>query len=491
MSRTSPRVNVSVEAIYTYARSPYGIYEQRLSEIRLLLDSVNKELNDHDDEISQLESQLLFLRAQQKRVQKKAMTLQSLLGPIYRLPNELLTRIFDDICENAVGPGIYELSKAPFDLSAVCSRWRSLCLSHSRMWSKFAVDCSEGAKLGTAVDLYLERSKQQPLALRLTHYNPAADNRDSGNILFKKLTDCCGRWRHVTLSLSFLSAEFPYLSRLDFPILESLDIHIEDNGHGSAQDLGIFARSPNLQTLEVWPGVTFIPNRDVLGRITKLTFGYENGRDLLEVLSLCSNLHTLITLDFNDETDISDLPIVIPTLTSLHVEGETGFKRTFHSLTTPALTKLQVDQFFRLDGNATRRHIERFLDRSGCSLTTLIIKVSWTDKTVVALLRRLPSLQELTILDRNYQQSHLPIVPKLHSLSLEGQSTGFDHKLFMEMISSRWIPDKGYAASIGVSCIRSVKLCLPPSQRVDEAEYLPLIRLRKMGLCFSLESLST
>ncbi|KIK69368.1 hypothetical protein GYMLUDRAFT_645945 [Collybiopsis luxurians FD-317 M1] len=286
MSTTSPYMNVSVEAIYQYARSPFGISEQLLPEIRLLLDSVNEELNEHDNEISRLENQLIFLRAQQKWIQKKAVVLRSLLAPIYCLPNELLTQIFDDVCENAVGPGSYELSKAPFDLSAVCSRWRSLCLSHSRMWSKFAVDCSEGAKLGTAVDLYLERSKQQLLTLRLA-YHPL--NEFGHSATFLKLVRCCARWRHVKLQLQFLSLEFPYLSGLDFPALESLSFDVTEH---NVVELGIFVRSPKLQVLEARPRL--IPNQDVLGRITKLS--YDTGH-LHKVLSLCSNLRTLVAYD--------------------------------------------------------------------------------------------------------------------------------------------------------------------------------------------------
>ncbi|KIK69401.1 hypothetical protein GYMLUDRAFT_35474 [Collybiopsis luxurians FD-317 M1] len=219
------------------------------------------------------------------------------------------------------------------------------------------------------------------------------------------------------------------------------------------------------------------------------------------MLNMCSNLHTLVLHDYDDDIDISDSPTVIPTLTSLNAMGGTDFSRVFQSLTAP----LEIDHYGNND--PTRAQIERFLDRSGCSLTSLSINASWTDQTIVALLRRLPPLQELTISDHtettnlsnssppiakvlveslhSYQQSRLPIVPKLRSLSLEVLSTGFDHKSFVEMISSRWIPDKDYAASIGVSYIQSVELRLPG--RVDEAEYLPLIRLSKMGLYFSLQ----
>ncbi|KIK65772.1 hypothetical protein GYMLUDRAFT_159149, partial [Collybiopsis luxurians FD-317 M1] len=63
------------------------------------------------------------------------MTLRSLLAPIHYLPNELLTQIFDHVCDDDDSdPWYYETSNTPFFLSAVCSRWRSLCLSRPEMW---------------------------------------------------------------------------------------------------------------------------------------------------------------------------------------------------------------------------------------------------------------------------------------------------------------------------------------------------------------------
>ncbi|KIK69398.1 hypothetical protein GYMLUDRAFT_142368, partial [Collybiopsis luxurians FD-317 M1] len=63
--------------------------------IRQFLESVNQGLDVYDNEISRLENQLLFLRARHERSRQKATAFRSLLSPIHRLPNELLTQIFD------------------------------------------------------------------------------------------------------------------------------------------------------------------------------------------------------------------------------------------------------------------------------------------------------------------------------------------------------------------------------------------------------------
>ncbi|KIK65774.1 hypothetical protein GYMLUDRAFT_159613, partial [Collybiopsis luxurians FD-317 M1] len=186
-----------METIYEFSRSPYGIPEQRIPDIRRCLESVNQDLDDYNNEISRLENQLVFLRTRYERAQKKAVALRSLLAPVHCLPNELLTQIFDYVCDNSSPHSGYQLSEAPFRLSAVCSRWRSLCLSHSKMWAKIAVNCGKRSmKLGDAVDLYLERSKPRLLSLQLL--NDPTD-QDGHNVLLQKLVNCCTRWRYLTL----------------------------------------------------------------------------------------------------------------------------------------------------------------------------------------------------------------------------------------------------------------------------------------------------
>ncbi|KIK69350.1 hypothetical protein GYMLUDRAFT_152449, partial [Collybiopsis luxurians FD-317 M1] len=169
-------MNLTLATIYEYTRSPHGIPEENLVRAPEYLRSLDVDLGNYRNEISRLENQLQSLRARQESAQKKAAALRSLFAPIRRLPNELLIHIFDYVCDNAPNPRWYELSDAPFSLSAVCSRWRSLCLSHPKMWSKLAVNCNKGSKIGTAVDLYLERSKHQLLTLRLAYY-PEDDNQ--------------------------------------------------------------------------------------------------------------------------------------------------------------------------------------------------------------------------------------------------------------------------------------------------------------------------
>ncbi|KAF5386391.1 hypothetical protein D9757_006692 [Collybiopsis confluens] len=188
------------------------------------------------------------------------------------------------------------------------------------------------------------------------------------------------------------------------------------------------------------------------------------------------------------------------------------------------------------------REVHKFLDRSRCLLTTLTITLGWATDQVIALLRRLSTLEELTIgetspcryenmrvrhwhrpinrtllesfRDSRKLPSHPPLIPKLRSLTLKvarqapyililawdedlvvgaeelewnlknGKSV-FDRRAFVEMVLSRWDPAT-------TTCIRSISLMLPNSTNVpgkdaeEELEFHPLVPLRKEGLVLDL-----
>ncbi|KIK69364.1 hypothetical protein GYMLUDRAFT_255885 [Collybiopsis luxurians FD-317 M1] len=222
-----------------------------------------------------------------------------------------------------------------------------------------------------------------------------------------------------------------------------------------------------------------IPDQEVLGRITDLS-SKSNAHNLRNILNLRTNLQTLYIMDeepLEDDVSSAHSPTSLSKLPSLYVTNSFAFHGGLRSFNTPALDtlKLYYSSLGSHSGHGTSSHVEQFLGRSGCSLTKLEIESYWTEKDIIVLLRSLPALRELTILAlehryrscsistafieslHHYHRSSLPIVPKLNSLSLEVESPGFNHKLFVEMILTRWISDLDYA---GVSCIRSIDLHL-------------------------------
>ncbi|KAJ3981500.1 hypothetical protein F5890DRAFT_537519 [Lentinula detonsa] len=186
------------------------------------------------------------------------------------------------------------------------------------------------------------------------------------------------------------------------------------------------------------------------------------------------------------------------------------------SLSAPALTSLVLAQQSdpQENGRSPRspfKTIDDFLVRSACPLIVLVLDgIPLMDHEVVALLKWLPSLVELTITESQFKHPPLitsdfveslhshrrsalrssvnPILPKLQTLVLGTQSTALDFErdgiswLLMEVIVSRWLPEQSYAASIGVSCLRSMELYLSSYDEIDQFDRLE--PYQKSGLRF-------
>ncbi|KAF9068522.1 hypothetical protein BDP27DRAFT_1421874 [Rhodocollybia butyracea] len=204
-------------------------------------------------------------------------------------------------------------------------------------------------------------------------------------------------------------------------------------------------------------------------------------------------------------------PYVMLNLTSLTITETDNTRSTFSDafslLTAPALDSLELRLNTRKYVSNPVASIEAFLARSRCTLGILVLDgVSIVDEEVIALLKQLPSLIQLTIMDSLNSQATLPvtkklveslhghrhsalhptfipIIPKLQSITLGVHSPGFDAELFVNMIASRWFPDSDeYSAlNAGVSCMRSVELFL--SKSCNDADYIGLNQFEKVGMC--------
>ncbi|KAE9390313.1 hypothetical protein BT96DRAFT_833590, partial [Gymnopus androsaceus JB14] len=60
--------------------------------------------------------------------------LTTLLSPIRRLPNEILSRIFMFYCKENDLTSRYPGGAAALTISAVCTRWRELAISQPVLW---------------------------------------------------------------------------------------------------------------------------------------------------------------------------------------------------------------------------------------------------------------------------------------------------------------------------------------------------------------------
>ncbi|KIK62725.1 hypothetical protein GYMLUDRAFT_84218 [Collybiopsis luxurians FD-317 M1] len=501
-----PRADVGRHCVYECSR---GLGVPQRSEVSRLLHQVDKDLNDYAQEISSLESQLVFLRLQQERLQAHKITLSSLLSPIHHLPNEILLRIFLFACREN---DLLAFQPPASSIAGVCHRWRELAMSCPALWSSFRVWLggakSQDSALATRLELFLKRSRDQPLTLHI-------ECPDSGHPLLTKLVQHSGSWRHLTFGRYAIEAEV--LGAL--PSLESLSW---DTDSDESIKFELIPPLPNklrrISTRSRLPNVTDLNSPPPVNQVTSLTFS-PGHRDLFKPLLWFPNLQHLALghcsfpyLSLGDHS-----PRLVP-ITSLQIEDRSKLnsltwtqatlvmlEAAMDLLMAPNLSSLVVNNDNQKDPDSFS-HIQTFIERSGCVLTVLELRgLAISDTCVVDLLRCLHSLAQLTLEDSTVgiasfkppiskklidslhtcRSSPLkltlhPIIPRLRSLAFRAQSRNFNAFSFIDMVSSRWIPDLKYAEETGISCLRSIELHL--CEPVNEEDYSRLWHLENSGM---------
>ncbi|KIK62722.1 hypothetical protein GYMLUDRAFT_164242, partial [Collybiopsis luxurians FD-317 M1] len=189
--RFKPRADISAKIISERLRSP-GIPQR--SEISQIMHDIDKDLETYNQQISSLESQLAFLRSQQERLRSRKTVLSSLLSPIHYLPNEILLRIFIFLTRDT--NDLATVLPSALSIASVCSRWRELAISFAGVWSSFEITFGYPEEptppLARRLDIFLERSRDQPLDLNIV-------NPDTEHPLLPRLVRHSNRWRHLTL----------------------------------------------------------------------------------------------------------------------------------------------------------------------------------------------------------------------------------------------------------------------------------------------------
>ncbi|KAE9404423.1 hypothetical protein BT96DRAFT_813473, partial [Gymnopus androsaceus JB14] len=130
------RTNVDFEEIRQKLRSEYGSGVQSEAEISRALADVEKDLEDCDAEFRRLQSRMIAVQNQRKRLEEYKVSLRFLQSPIRRLPNEIILRIFDCACEMNVLTSKTLQTMPTLAISSICSRWRALAQSYPDLWSR-------------------------------------------------------------------------------------------------------------------------------------------------------------------------------------------------------------------------------------------------------------------------------------------------------------------------------------------------------------------
>ncbi|KAJ7670764.1 hypothetical protein DFH06DRAFT_141771 [Mycena polygramma] len=375
-------------------------------EIRRMLAAMNSEVSHLDTTILKLSLVLSELQCQRLTAHKAAMAVQGALSPIRRIPPEIVSHIFV-LCRNNSMRSRYSIANprnAPIVLGQVSSRWRSICHGTPLLWDQFHLTAGSGIHLPHAETL-LARSTNFPLSVRVTRSHPASRLALDPEPVLGLCLGLHARLKAITLDIrpSHLSPPHNLHQNTVFPILTSLQITFVDTDGGPdiASALSTFSKAPCLRTVSLksnCPPQDSHSLTDTLpwSQLTELALQVLFSlRDAQIILSLCPRLQTARISDCIWSADSVERPVQLPELQvfSFRLRDSRAPTAFFEAFSFPNLQDLVIDAY-----GWSPLILPELYDRSTFRLGRLVLrKCSMPSNDLLELLRRFPTLRELTL----------------------------------------------------------------------------------------------
>ena len=409
-------------------------------EISEYVSTVNLELSQLNAKIIEMRTALMQVTRTRDRLQAAANQHQALISPLRRLPPELLQLIFV-CCLPLHRNAVMHSSEAPVLLGRVCSEWRQISLSTPEVWSSLHIvppnvnfsnltsSTDRFQRKRELIEMWLGRSGACPLNLSFVWF--ASDSEDEIKLcasLLEVLIPTCGRWRMLDFQVPLkMFKPFIGLTVKDVPLLEGLSLM--DNRTPLGIDVVdkwpeslVFAESAmNLKnfTLTFFSGGLRLPSipwhqLTTLYLESNISFFFHDSREMLSTFAQCAQLQSctlkfpLSHTAFIPAFEKLNLPITLPQLQVLCLDGDQHLQNTFHmsntliNLCAPKLRKLEIfGRSGRQEANIAPEPlvaIKMLLERSKCPLERLTVEsMSLLPEEFICCLRLAPTLIELVV----------------------------------------------------------------------------------------------
>ncbi|KAJ3901995.1 hypothetical protein F5879DRAFT_273967 [Lentinula edodes] len=525
------RTNVDFASVRQKLRSEYGATIQSDGELSQSIAEIDKDLEACSIEIHHLQSSVIFLQNQHRRLENYRTCLRSLKSPIRKLPNEVMLRIFDYACDmNDVFANNIEAMPAS-SISSVCARWRNLARSQSILWSRIRIEMEKVTSNFPIFNLYLGLSQNSPLDIVIAGVWPEDSLQPYHIALCRALAARTNLWRVFRVhraEMSFLFYKI-FLKGVQHQFQALEDLALPNIIVCNQPILNHYENAPALRSLNIGTlsPIDSIPSHFPWRKI--VAFSSAHFPTSVETLfNLCRDLkelhlgevHEIPSHPCPSPVTVSSLEKLSLSLNRTQPDPESLANIVFSSLTCPSLTSLSLEDTSGYGRPFLMENLHTFISRSSFHLATLSIKfISFSDLNLIDLLCCLPSLLHIILSDPvSVQDCDHPITPRLlkrmhaypcmnpatvspvlvpnmQSLSLTCTgSVGFGDKDFTDMVSSRWSPnsyfvaygmetsDDPFSKSEGeTACLRSVVLRFT-NRVVDMELYRPLKHLEEAGM---------
>ncbi|KAJ7230290.1 hypothetical protein GGX14DRAFT_692096 [Mycena pura] len=356
--------------------------------------------SDMDAHLALLDDEIARLKA---RVETRRQHNRAILSSLRRIPPELLAEVF--LCSlppeyNDYIRGRYDVKESPWVLTHVCSRWRTVALSTSSLWSRIVIAYHPGDDSSSAYPLplvkaHIQRSGSQQLAV--TFRGCETSDWEPQVEVFHCLAQHCGRW--VELDMRLTSRLLPLLTSLRDQVPCLRKVCLRGESQPDILSIDCFETACSLVDFSiVMPH--YIPIHLPVHQLTRYSMSapWDVHHSLL---TLASNLvEAWIELcDVDDQRWPEPSPITLPFLRQVGVSEP----EILDYITVPTLEGIA----FYVDGDDLdfQRRLASLLHRSSCSLRRLCLHGRPTACGTLAILQAASCIVELVILSASYEET--------------------------------------------------------------------------------------
>jgi hypothetical protein len=278
------------------------------------------------------ELDLEILRLQTER----QILIESLTFPVATLPVEITSQIFVHCLTEPHDLRNASTSDAPLVLARVCRRWRDIALSVPELWTSWslATDGGRQERVSYSLKLWLARSKNRPLSIRL-HYKDGtsgeatSDDEDwweRGNDYADKvlpiLREHCRQWENIEFNvpLGFLRGSLgSFIPAEGLPVLRHLTLGSSQEdwsvagGYFAEGPITLFMEAPQLTSLHLilerhTPGLDVMDHVDL--PFTQLTSFTGTSFSIPECLFVLGQTPLLVDCTFSLDEHASSHPFI-------------------------------------------------------------------------------------------------------------------------------------------------------------------------------------
>ncbi|KAG7440120.1 uncharacterized protein BT62DRAFT_638698 [Guyanagaster necrorhizus] len=460
---------------------------------QLQTSAIEKEVQRCDDELFRLYTLVSQRETERRELQLNADKCISILAPIRRLPNEMLSEIFAQCCKEA--DESVNFMNAPRTLNAliislVCSHWRRLAISTKSLWAVFSINPTTPSTFTLqCLRAYMSRAGDAPLTIQVLNTYRDTPARAGAFQCYRVLFDAAPRWRILGIGSIHFGQRLSHVKH-HLQDLEGLSLNANCL---LAAPTDIFADAPKLRILSVNVTPELISHTFPYNQITNLSmYNQCQHRFFINFLSKFPQVRNLEfegNIDDFSKLETPKTDLVVQTLYIGNVEIIPLLIRAFTFLQLKSITltcndTAELPRFVRV-----HKQFLELLEQPLQGLNVLVLEeIEIGDQEMIAILRLTPSLTELSIqttdvdLAENMEncktlrkdfvrslifcppiiQSQRPsvpnLLPKLTSLDLGLNPSPNMHEALVDMLTSRWHPRALASVHGRVSCLDCVIL---------------------------------